>query len=146
MNLKFKTIVQIFRKIMQLKAVNISKSLNEYNRNFFQKSSRKMALYPAMPSVFLYFLTQGIWSETEVLLLDRNHIEPEELQELPQLCNLVTMDLSHNNLYQLQPFLATCLGNLRDLIISGNSLEYLPQVISMSIAWLNYHMGNFQRI
>ena len=46
MNLKFKTIVKIFRKIMQLNAVNILKSLNEYYRKIIQKSGRKMALYP----------------------------------------------------------------------------------------------------
>ena len=48
MNLKFKTIVQIFRKIMQLNAVNILKSLNEYYGKIIKKSGRKMALYPAM--------------------------------------------------------------------------------------------------
>ena len=85
-------------------------------------------------SLSFVFFTQGIWSETEVLLLDRNHIEPEQLEDLPQMCNLITMDLSHNNLYQLQPFLATCLGNLRDLIINGNSLEYLPQEIFVTFS------------
>ena len=48
MNFKFETIVQIFRKIMQLNAVNILKSLNEYYREIIPKSGRKMALYPAM--------------------------------------------------------------------------------------------------
>ena len=50
------------------------------------------------------------------------------------MCNLITMDLSHNNLYQLQPILVTCLGNLRDLIINGNSLEYLPQEIFVTFS------------
>ena len=69
-----------------------------------------------------------------MLLLDRNHIDPEQVEDLPQMCNLITMDLSHNNLYQLQPFLSTCLGNLRDLIINGNSLEYLPQDIFVTFS------------
>ncbi len=47
------------------------------------------------------FVVQGIWTETEVLLLDRNHLGPEQLVRLPQMCNLITMDLSHNNLYQV---------------------------------------------
>ena len=48
MNLKFETIVQIFRKIMQLNAVIILKSTNEDNRKIISKSGRKMDLYPAM--------------------------------------------------------------------------------------------------
>ena len=40
MNLKFESIVQIFRKIIQLNAVNILKSTNEYYR---QKLSKKVA-------------------------------------------------------------------------------------------------------
>ena len=47
MNLKFETIVKIFRKIMQLDAVIILKSTNEYNRKIISKSGRKMDLYPA---------------------------------------------------------------------------------------------------
>ena len=39
MNLKFETIVQIFRKIIQLNAVIILKSTNEY----YQKLSQKVA-------------------------------------------------------------------------------------------------------
>ena len=52
MNLKFETIVQIFRKIMQLNAVIIWKSANEYYRKFILKSGRKMDLYPAMEEKF----------------------------------------------------------------------------------------------
>ena len=48
MNLKFETIVQIFRKIIQLIAVIILKSTNEYYRKIITKSGRKMDLYPAM--------------------------------------------------------------------------------------------------
>ena len=40
MNLKFETIVQIFRKIMQLNAVIILKSTNEDNRKIISKESR----------------------------------------------------------------------------------------------------------
>ena len=47
-NLKFETIVQIFRKIMQLNAVIILKSTNEYYRKIISKSGPKMDLYPAM--------------------------------------------------------------------------------------------------
>ena len=54
------------------------------------------------------------------------------------MCNLITMDLSHNNLYQLQPFLSMCLGNLRDLIINGNTLEYLPQDIFVTFSNLEH--------
>ena len=48
MNLKFEMIVQNFRKIIQLNAVIILKSTNEYYQNFFSKLSLKMDLYPAM--------------------------------------------------------------------------------------------------
>ena len=48
MNLKFVTIVHIFRKIIQPNAVTILKSTNEYYREIISKSSRKMDLYPAM--------------------------------------------------------------------------------------------------
>ena len=48
MNLKFETIVQFFRKIMQLNAVIILKSTNEYYRKIISKSVPKMDLYPAM--------------------------------------------------------------------------------------------------
>ena len=48
MDLQFETIVEIFRKILQLNAVIILKSTNEYYRNIFSKSVRKMDLYPAM--------------------------------------------------------------------------------------------------
>ncbi len=34
--------------------------------------------------------------------------------------------------FQLQPFMGACLGNLRNLIIGGNSLEYLPQDVFVS--------------
>ena len=53
MNLKFETIVKIFRKIMQLNAVIILKSTNEYNRKIVSKSGRKMDLYPALDH-FIY--------------------------------------------------------------------------------------------
>ena len=48
MNLKFETIVQIFRTIIQLNAVIILKSTNEYYRKIISKSGFKMDLYPAM--------------------------------------------------------------------------------------------------
>ena len=48
MTLKFETIVEIFRKIIQLITVIILKSTNEYNRKIISKSGRKMDLYPAM--------------------------------------------------------------------------------------------------
>ena len=48
MNLKFETIVQFFRKIIQLKAVIILKSANEYYWKIISKSCLKMDLYPAM--------------------------------------------------------------------------------------------------
>ena len=54
MNLKFETIVKIFRKIMQLNAVIILKSTNEYNRKNISKSGRKMDLYPALMYVFSF--------------------------------------------------------------------------------------------
>ena len=48
MNLKFETIVNIFGKIMQLNAVIILKSTNEYNQKIISKSDLKMDLYPAL--------------------------------------------------------------------------------------------------
>ena len=48
MNLNFETIVQFFRKIIQLITVVIMKSTNEYHRKFISKSGRNMDLYPAM--------------------------------------------------------------------------------------------------
>ena len=48
MNLKFETIVQIFRNIIQLNVVLILKSTNEYYRNIISKSGRKMDLCLAM--------------------------------------------------------------------------------------------------
>ena len=48
MNLKFEPIVQIFRKIIQLKVVTNLKSTNEYYRKIISKNDRKMDLYPAM--------------------------------------------------------------------------------------------------
>ena len=48
MNLKFETNVPIFRKIVQLYAVSVSKSPNEYSQKFFSKSGLKMDLYPAL--------------------------------------------------------------------------------------------------
>ena len=53
MNLKFETIVKIFRKIMQLNVVIIFKSTNEYNRKIISKSGRKMDLYPALCTHFM---------------------------------------------------------------------------------------------
>ena len=54
MNLKFETIVNIFRKIMQLNAVIILKSTNEYYRKILLKSGRKMDLYPAMFNMIIF--------------------------------------------------------------------------------------------
>ena len=51
-NLKFETIVQFFRKIIQLNTVIILKSTNEYYQKIILKSGRKMDLYPAM---YVYF-------------------------------------------------------------------------------------------
>ena len=48
MNLKFETIVQISRKIIQLGVVSVLKSTNEYCRKLFSKSGNKMDLYSAM--------------------------------------------------------------------------------------------------
>ena len=48
MNLKLETIVQFFRKIIQLNAVIILKRSNEYYRKIISKSGHKMDLYPAM--------------------------------------------------------------------------------------------------
>ena len=48
MNLKIEYNVQIFRKIMQLNAVIILKSYNEYNLKYISKSGHKMDLYPAL--------------------------------------------------------------------------------------------------
>ena len=54
MNLKFETIVQFFKKMMQLNAGNILKITNEYFRKIISKSSRKISLYPAMFLALLY--------------------------------------------------------------------------------------------
>ena len=48
MNLKFETIVQIFRKIIQLNVVITFKGSNEYYRNIISENGHKMDLYPAM--------------------------------------------------------------------------------------------------
>ena len=48
MNLKFKTIAKIFRKIIKLNSVIIFKGTNEYNRKIISKRGRKMDLYPAL--------------------------------------------------------------------------------------------------
>ena len=49
MNLKFETIVQMFRKIIQPNAVKIMKSTNEQSqKKSSKKSSHKMALYPGI--------------------------------------------------------------------------------------------------
>ena len=48
MNLKFDAIVHIFRKIIQLNAVIILKSTNEYYRKIISKSGLKLDLFPAM--------------------------------------------------------------------------------------------------
>ena len=53
MDLKFETIVQIFKKIIQLNAVILLRSTNEYYRKIISKSGCKMDLYPA--------LTKNIW-------------------------------------------------------------------------------------
>ena len=53
MNLQLEIIIQIFRKIMQLNAVSISKSLNEYYHKIISKNGLKMDLYPAMKIVLL---------------------------------------------------------------------------------------------
>ena len=52
MNLKVESIVQIFRKIIQLNAVIILKSANKYYRKIILKSGHKMDLYPAMRNLF----------------------------------------------------------------------------------------------
>ena len=48
MNLKFKTIVKILRKILKLNAVIIFKGTNEYSRKIITKSGCKMDIYPAL--------------------------------------------------------------------------------------------------
>ena len=48
MDLKFEAIVQNFRKIIQLNAVLILESTNEYYRKIISKSGRKMDLYPVL--------------------------------------------------------------------------------------------------
>ena len=53
MNLKFETIVQIFRKIIELNAVTILKNSNEYYQKTISKSVRKMDLYPALAVIIL---------------------------------------------------------------------------------------------
>ena len=58
-NLKFETSVQIFRKIIQLNAVIVLKSPNEYYRKIISKSGPKMDLYPAMHIHMSYFGATG---------------------------------------------------------------------------------------
>ena len=48
MNLKFESIVQILRKIIQLNAIIILKSTNEYDQKIISKKGCKMDLYLAM--------------------------------------------------------------------------------------------------
>ena len=55
MSLKFETIVNFFRNIIQLNAVTILKSTNEYYRKIISKSGLKMDLYPAMLAVKLQY-------------------------------------------------------------------------------------------
>ena len=57
MNLKFESIVKIFRMIIQLSVVTILKSTNEYYRKMILKSGRKMDLYPAMNILFYAYWT-----------------------------------------------------------------------------------------
>ena len=52
LNLQLEIIVQIFRKIMQLNVVNISKSPNEYSQKIISKSGLKMDPCPALDSFF----------------------------------------------------------------------------------------------
>ena len=63
MNLKFETIVQIFRKIIRLNAVIILKSTNEYCRKIISKSGFKMYLYPAMIAY------AKIWNLWKIIML-----------------------------------------------------------------------------
>ena len=51
LNLKIESIVQFFRKIIQLNVVIILKSTNEYYRKIFSKSGSKKYLYPAIQLV-----------------------------------------------------------------------------------------------
>ena len=53
MNLQSETISQIFRKIIQLNVVIISKNTNKYYRKIISKSGRKMDFYPAMRPLLL---------------------------------------------------------------------------------------------
>ena len=55
MDLQFESIVQIFRKIIDLNAVIILKSTNEYYRKIISKSGLKMNLYPAMAVMWSKF-------------------------------------------------------------------------------------------
>ena len=54
MNLKWETIVQFFRKIIQLNAVIILKNANEYYRKIISNSGGKMDLYPAMQLAHMF--------------------------------------------------------------------------------------------
>ena len=54
MNLKFVSIVQILRKIMQPNAVNTLKITNKYYQKVISKSGRKMDLCPAMRLLVLF--------------------------------------------------------------------------------------------
>ena len=58
MNLKIETIIRFLRKIIQLNAVVILKSANEYYRKFISKSGRKMDLHPAMNLVICVVVLQ----------------------------------------------------------------------------------------
>ena len=55
MNLKFEYTVQIFSKVIQLIAVVIMKSKNEYHQKIISKSGRNIDLYPAMQVLSGYF-------------------------------------------------------------------------------------------
>ena len=71
MNLKFETVVKFFRKIMQLNAVIIFKSTNEYNRKIISKSGRKMDLYPALiASSSIVFIHKQTRATKELYVVD----------------------------------------------------------------------------
>ena len=67
MNLLFETIVQIFRKIIQLNEVIILKNTNEHYPIFFSKSSLKMDLYPAMRNEMLLLVKK--WRRKKLYML-----------------------------------------------------------------------------
>ena len=69
MNLKFETIVQIFRKIIELNAVIIWESANKYYRKIISKSGRKTDLYPAMSDrIFMYLVNFEIIGKNSLVL------------------------------------------------------------------------------